>query len=68
MNIRFARIPGWAILCYVVGFAVIGISLYLYFYSTKIVSTVHLQQLFIIGALVVTAGSAINILHQFRKK
>jgi hypothetical protein len=68
MKIRFAKIPKLAIVFYLIGFAILGFTLWAYYGGNKILTPVQFQQLFIIGALTVTVGSAINIAKQFSKK
>jgi hypothetical protein len=68
MKIRFAKIPKLAIVFYVIGFAILGFTIWAYYGGSKMLTAVQFQQLFIIGALTVTVGSAINIARQFRKK
>jgi len=68
MKIRFAKIPKLAVIFYLTGFVILGFTLWAYYGGSKLLSPVQFQQLFIIGALVVTVGSAINIARQFRKK
>ncbi len=68
MNIKFSKIPLLAVFFYLSGFSIIGFSLWLFYEKIKWLDSVQLQQLFILGALVVTIGSAINIFTQFKKK
>ena len=68
MKIRFAKIPKSAVIFYLTGFAILGFTLWAYYGGSKFLSPVQFQQLFIIGALIVTVGSAINIARQFSKK
>jgi len=68
MKIVFKKIPKFAILFYVIGFILIAIALYRYFYDFECNSIVLTQQLFIGGAIIVAVGSVINTLFQFRKR
>ncbi|HFB66156.1 MAG TPA: hypothetical protein ENJ60_11530 [Aeromonadales bacterium] len=68
MKIKFAKIPLAALFFYSAGFAIIGFCLGVFYSGNHWLSELRLQQLFIIGALVVTVGSAINIVVQFKKR
>jgi len=68
MQIKFAKIPKGALILYVLGFVIMGVCFWLFVNKNAFLSTLRLQQLFILGALVVAMGSLINIFHQFKKK
>ncbi len=68
MKIKFAPVPRLAKICYLAGFVLIIVSMYFLLSESQLLSIVLLQQIFIVGAIVVTLGSAINLYYQFRKK
>jgi len=62
------KIPKLAILFYIIGFLIIAIALVNYFTEMNWFDSVIIQQVFILGAIVVACGSVINTIFQFRKK
>ena len=68
MRIVFKKIPKLAIAFYCLGFFMLAISLYCFFYRPDLIEPILNQQLFIAGAIIVATGSVINNLYQFKPK
>ncbi len=67
MKFIVKKIPKLAISFYIVGFLIIAIALVNYFTEMNWFDSVIIQQVFILGAIVVACGSVINTIFQFRK-
>jgi len=62
------KIPKLAILFYIIGFLIIAIALVNYFTEVNWLDSVVIQQVFVLGAIVVACGSVINTIFQFSQK
>jgi len=68
VRIVINKIPKPAIICYLVGFVILGVCLLIYFKFPDWVPMFRLQQAFIGGAIIVAIGSVINTIYQFGRK
>ncbi|WP_196139889.1 hypothetical protein [Aliikangiella sp. G2MR2-5] len=66
MHIQFKRVPRLAVVFYLVGLAVIGVTLLIYHYFPEWLPVQRIQQAFIGGAIIVAVGSVINSFYQFK--
>ncbi len=67
MKIVFKKIPKLAQYFYLIGALLIIVALSNLVVSTAYMKNIEMQQLFIIGAIIVAIGSVINTFYQFRK-
>ncbi|MDH5433822.1 MAG: hypothetical protein OEY19_07740 [Gammaproteobacteria bacterium] len=66
MKITFKKIPKLAISFYLIGIVCLCSAMLLFYYFPQVLPTVHVQQLFIFGAIVVALGSVVNTFFQFK--
>lgn len=62
----FKKIPKLAKWFYFFGFIILIIAMLLFFYFPNKIESIRMQQLFILGAIIVAIGSIINTIHQFK--
>ncbi|PIP80853.1 MAG: hypothetical protein COW84_02955 [Gammaproteobacteria bacterium CG22_combo_CG10-13_8_21_14_all_40_8] len=68
MKVRLAPIPKLAKIFYLIGVMALISSWFIFQTQSLLLSTLHTQQLFILGALLVSIGSVINLYFQWFKK
>lgn len=68
IKLTFKKIPRFVSYCYLIGFILVGIALLIFWQFPQLLAAVRLQQLLIVGAVIVCVGSVVNCLHQFKKK
>ena len=66
MKIVFGKIPTAAKCFYFVGLLFIIPAMILFFYFPSLLTPVRLQQLFLLGAILVAVGSVVNTIFQFK--
>ena len=68
MKIVFKKIPRSAIIFYVIGLLLLSVSISCMLFFATLFDAVRLQQVFLLGAIIIAVGSVINTLYQFRPK
>jgi len=68
IKLTFKKIPSLAKYYYAIGFLLLITALAIFFYWPSLLKPIRLQQLFIVGAIIVSVGSVINCVYQFKSK
>jgi len=67
MKIAFKKIPRLALAFYLLGLLFLSIAVVNYLSEAPFIEDILMQQIFIVGAVIVTLGSVFNTLFQFKK-